>query len=132
MKVLIVDDEPSAQILIRDILSPYGECDIAVDGEEAIQAYKLALEEKEPYDLICMDIMMPKIDGQTAVKEIVKIEKEKGIKGNQRVKILMLTALDSQKHVMEAFLMGGVKGYIVKPLKAEKLLSEVRKLGLIS
>ena len=70
MRILIVEDEITCRMLLKEILSLYGDCDIAVDGEQAIYAFRLAWEENKPYDLICMDIMMPNIDGQKALEKI--------------------------------------------------------------
>lgn len=130
MKILIVDDEFVSRKLLHVILRPYGVCDIAVDGGEAIEAFKSALEEGNPYQLICMDIMMPGVDGQQALKEIRRIEKAKGISGPDEVKVLMITALGDPKNVMEAFYRGGATAYIVKPINHKKLIEEIRRLGL--
>ena len=81
MRVLIVEDDFVARRVLKEILSPYGECDIVVDGEEAVQAFRLAWEDEEPYDLICMDIMMPNVDGHESLKRIRLIEQEMGNKG---------------------------------------------------
>ncbi len=131
MRILIVDDESTCYTVIQGILSPYGECDIAINGTEALRAYDNALEESKPYGLICMDIMMPDMDGQAALKEIRKIEKEKDFRSSEKVKVIMTTALEDQKNVIEAFYRGGAASYIVKPIEKQKLLDEVRKLGLI-
>lgn len=131
MKILIVEDDFISRRILKDILSPWGDCDIVVDGEEAIQAFKLAREDNEPYDLICMDIMMPNMDGQEALKQIRQIEKEAGVRGSLEVKVIMVTALDDPKTVFRAYYKGGATSYIVKPIEKEKLLQEIRSLGLI-
>ena len=131
MRVLIVEDDFTSRKLLQKFLSPYGECDIAVDGEEAIEAYKLSWLKNEPYDLICMDIMMPKVDGQQALREIRDIEKEMNIKAADEVKVIMTTVLDDPKNVFRAFNHGGAASYIVKPIRKQTLLEEMRKLGLI-
>lgn len=131
MRILVADDESTCYTVIEGILSPFGECDIATNGSDAVQAYKNALEQGKPYSLICMDIMMPDMDGQTALKEIRKIEKEKDLRSSDKVKVIMTTALEDQKNVIEAFYRGGAASYIVKPIEKQKLIDEVRKLGLI-
>ena len=130
MKCLIVEDEFVARRLMQRYLSSYGDCDIAIDGKEAIEAFTWAMEEKAPYDLICMDIMMPNMDGHEALKAIRQIENEHGISGLDGVKVIMVTALEDSKNVMGSF-REGCEVYIVKPVEKKKLLAEVEKLGLI-
>ena len=130
MRILIVEDEITSRQLLHGMLSSYGQCDTVVDGDEAIDAFRLALEEDKPYDLVLMDIMMPKINGQEALREIRDIEKSKGIRGPQKVKAIMTTALEDQKNVIDAFYKGGASAYLVKPIEKAKLIEEMKKLGL--
>ena len=131
MRVLVVEDDFISRKLLTTLLGHYGECDIAVDGREAVDACRLALDEDNRYDLICMDIMMPVLDGQAALREIRGLEKERSIPANQEVKVIMTTALDDPKNVMEALNKGGAAAYVVKPIDKKKLVEEVRKLGLL-
>ena len=130
MKYLIVEDDFVARKLLQRYLSSYGDCDIAVDGNEAVEAFNQAMDEKEPYDLICLDIMMPNMDGREALKAIRQIESEHGISGLDSVKVIMTTALGDSKNVMGAF-REGCEVYIVKPVEKDKLLKEMENLGLI-
>lgn len=131
MKTLVVEDDFTSRTLLQKILASYGECDIAVNGDEAIKAFCFAMEQKIPYDLICLDIMMPMLDGQQALKAIREVEKEKRIKGPDEVKVIMTTALEDPKTVIESYYKGGATSYLVKPLDRKKLMTEIRKLGLI-
>ena len=131
MRILIVEDEFVSRRVIKEYLSPYGDCDVVVDGEEAIEAFRLAWDEGDPYDLICLDIMMPNMNGQEALKKMREIEKELGVKSPGEAKIIMVTALDDPKSVVEAFYKGGATSYIVKPLDRAKLIQEIRSFGLI-
>lgn len=130
MKTLIVEDDFMSRRLLQKILSPYGSCDIAVDGKESVEAFRLALEENQPYDLICLDIMMPKMDGQEVLREIRKIEVEKSIHGLRGAKIIMTTALGDKGNIMKAF-KEQCEAYLVKPIDRKKLLKEIRNLGLL-
>jgi len=130
MKYLIVEDDFAARRLLQRYLSGYGDCDVAVDGHEAIEAFRQALDENKPYDLICLDIMMPNMDGRDALKAIRQIEREHGILGLDGVKVIMTTALGDSKNIMGSF-REGCEAYIVKPIRKEKLLEEMENLGLI-
>jgi two-component system chemotaxis response regulator CheY len=130
MKYLIVEDDFAARRLLKRYLSGYGDCDVAVNGNEAIEAFRQAMDEKEPYDLICLDIMMPNMDGRDALKAIRQIEREHGIYGLDGAKVIMTTALGDSKNVMGSF-REGCEAYIVKPVEKDKLLEEMENLGLI-
>ncbi|MGA1867079.1 MAG: response regulator [bacterium] len=131
MNTLVVDDDFLCRKLLQKILSPYGECDIAVNGEEALSAFEIALNEESPYNLICLDIMMPNLDGQETLKRIRQIESERGIGGLDGVKIIMVTALKDGKNILGAF-KAGCETYIIKPITREKILTELEKLRLIA
>jgi len=130
MKYLIVEDNFAARRLLKRYLSDYGDCDVAVDGHEAVEAFRQAMDEKEPYDLICLDIMMPNMDGREALMAIRQIEHGHGIDGLDGVKVIMTTALGDSKNVIGSF-REGCEAYIVKPVEKNKLLEEMENLGLI-
>ncbi|RPI73806.1 MAG: response regulator [Desulfobacteraceae bacterium] len=132
MRVLIAEDDFVARRILKEILSPYGDCDVVVDGEEAVRAFQLAHEEQNPYHLVCLDIMMPNLDGQDALKRIRAVESERGIEKKTETKVIMITALSDPKTVFNAFYRGGATAYIVKPIDKTKLLNEIRQFGLIS
>lgn len=131
MRILVVEDEFITRKLLLSILSIYGECDVAVDGEEAVLAFTMAHEENRPYDLICLDILMPNKDGHQALKEIREKEKIRAIKGPDEVKIMMMTTLGDPVNVFEAYNKGGATSYIVKPVDKVELIAEIHKLGLL-
>jgi len=130
MKALIVDDEFTSRKLLVKILSEYAECDIAVNGKEAVNAFKGALEENQPYDLICMDIKMPEMNGQEALKQIRSIEKEKNIHGYDGVKIIMTTILSDGENIRTAF-KEQCESYLVKPIEKEKVVNILNEFGFI-
>ena len=79
LRILIVDDDLMGRRLLQRFLSPYGDCDTAADGKEALLVFRAAAEKGEPYDLICLDIVMPEMDGRTALKEMRAWEEEQDI-----------------------------------------------------
>ncbi|MDD2318577.1 MAG: response regulator [Geobacteraceae bacterium] len=130
MKTLIVEDDFTSRLLLQEFLKSYGPSHIAVNGKEAVIAVRLALEANEPYDLICIDIMMPEMDGQLALKEIRAQEEAKGLKPADWAKVVMTTALDDPKNVIGAY-HNLCDAYLAKPIHKSKLLEELRKLRLI-
>lgn len=130
MKALIVEDDFTSRKVLLKFLEPYGECDIAVDGKEALEAFIDASEAGEPYDLVFLDIMMPEMDGHGVLKSIRAHESSKGIEGRDVAKVIMTTALDDSSNVLEAF-KSGCEAYVVKPIDKETLYHEMKKLGII-
>ena len=59
MKALVVDDDSITRMVLQKILCGYAEVHSCVDGNEAVLAYRRALERGDPYDLVCMDLLMP-------------------------------------------------------------------------
>ena len=130
MRILIVDDDADFSRLISNYLSSFGECEVAVNGQDAIESVKLAFEEAHPYDLICLDIMMPNLDGQDALKKIRDIEKEKGITVGEGAKVIMITALDDDDQRLVSFLRL-CDGYLTKPFQKEELFEKLREIELV-
>jgi two-component system, chemotaxis family, chemotaxis protein CheY len=130
MRTLIVEDDFTSRLLLQTFLSKYGECHVAVNGNEAIAAFRLAREKGEHYDLICMDIMMPEMDGQTAVRQIRALEEGEGTLSTSGAKIIMTTALDDVKNVVQSF-QSLCDAYLFKPIDAAKLLGHMRDFHLV-
>lgn len=131
MRILIVEDEFTSRKLLTALLSDYGQCDTASDGVECVETFKNALDEDLPYDLICMDIMMPNKDGHQALKEIRAIEHERGVNPTKEAKVVMVTALNDPKTVVKAYYKGGAAAYLPKPIEVESLQAILRDLALI-
>lgn len=130
MKTLIVEDDFTSRVLMQEYLRPYGESHIAVHGKEAVDAYRMALFDGNPYDLICLDILMPEMDGQETLRIIRKLEENRGIYSSDGVKIIMTTALDDMENIFSAY-KGLCDGYLVKPICRDKLVNTLELCGLI-
>lgn len=115
MKILIVDDEPDLRDQLRETLRQQRyDVDTAADGEAALDRLF-----DGPYDLILLDVMLPKIDGLRVLREI----REAGI----RTPVLMLTA----KGTVEDKIMGlddGADDYLAKPFAMAELMARIRSL----
>jgi len=130
MKILIAEDDFVSRKFIFKFMSQFGDCDVTVDGMEAIEVFLMSLEEGSYYDLVCLDIMMPEVDGLKALKTMRKLEEERNIPEVNRAKVIMTTALNSTDEVFDSF-GSGSEAYAVKPIDTEKLTDVMRKLGLI-
>ena len=131
MKALIVEDDFTSRLVLQGILKKFGEVHIAVHGLECIAAFAKALNNGIRYDLVCLDIMMPEMDGHEALKRIREMETQAGISARNEVKVLMTTALDDPKNVFEAYFKGGATSYLVKPVHAGNVIKELQKFCLI-
>ena len=128
-KILIVEDEFVSRTKLQKILSILGEVHHACTGKEAEEAFLLAHEEGNPYDLITVDIKLPDMSGTDVVRHIRSYEKMNQIhQKHNDVKILMVTA-HSGKNVMDSF-KGGCEGYIVKPFDSMMISRVLHKMGM--
>ena len=129
MRILLAEDDFVTRKFMMNFLSKYGECDVTVDGMEAVDAFMMALEEDEPYDLVCLDVMMPVMDGYQALVGIRNLEKERNIPEEKAVKVIMATALNDEKNVKMAFDLGCTI-YSGKPIDQDRFDQALKKLGL--
>jgi two-component system chemotaxis response regulator CheY len=130
VKTLIVEDEFTSRALLREILKRFGVPQIAMNGREGVEAVRTALETGAPFDLICLDIMMPEMDGQEALRRIRTLETQAGIDAEKRAKVIMTTALADRNTVVEA-INAQCDYFLVKPIDGRALLDELRRFGLI-
>jgi two-component system, chemotaxis family, chemotaxis protein CheY len=130
MKTLIVEDDFTSRLLMQTILADYGDCHTAVNGREAVEAFRIAVQNDEPYDLVCMDVMMPQMDGLSALNAIRRVEGTLSITHRQGAKIILTTALKDQDTVTTAY-RELCDGYLVKPIDKGLLLRVIRELGLL-
>jgi len=116
MKILLVEDDPNLGLLLQDYLQLKGKFDVVLckDGEEGLKAFT-----KQQFDLLILDVMMPKKDGFTLGKEIRKM--------NATVPIIFATAKSMIEDKTQAFNLGG-DDYITKPFRIEELLLRINAL----
>ena len=127
-KILVVDDEPHITGPIKDVLEEQGyRVDILDNGKKALDLYHLCVD-KDPYDLILLDIVIPRMSGLEVLNTIRKEEEAKGVSPERRVPIIMLSGL-KETWMNDAF-QDGCNDYIVKPCEMNFLLMKVReKIG---
>lgn len=128
-RILIVDDDVPSRELMGILLGDYGLCSFAANGTEAIKAFESGIEAREPFGLVCLDIMMPEMDGLETLKKIRDVENTCGIESNDKVTVIMTTTASQESKVMRAFHYGCC-GYLVKPISKEALIREMKKTPL--
>jgi two-component system chemotaxis response regulator CheY len=129
LRILVVDDDPDARRLQQAFLKPFGECDVAVDGWEAVQLVAQARDDAKPYDLICLDIIMPNLDGREALRAIRAAERAKRIPSEQTATVIMMTSVDDPETRFASF-RDECNAYLIKPVNKLKLAAMMRELGL--
>jgi two-component system chemotaxis response regulator CheY len=132
MRILIVEDDLVARQHLVRLLEDHGTCSVAVHGRQAVDAVRASLAKEEPYDLICLDINMPRLDGRACLDEIRGVEKAEGVAESRRAKIVMTTAVAPKDALVDLMIDGGCDGYICKPVREAVLIERLRKLGLIA
>jgi DNA-binding response OmpR family regulator len=111
MKILIVDDEDMIRGVLREYVEFEGnEADEASNGMDAVKLCK-----EKDYDLVLMDVMMPKLDGFSAVKEIKKYKD---------VPVIMLSARGEEYDKLFAFELG-VDDYVTKPFSPKEVMARI-------
>jgi two-component system, chemotaxis family, chemotaxis protein CheY len=131
MNTLIIEDDVTNGLFLQQLLKHYGPSQVAVNGKAAVEAVRLALEAENPYDLIFLDVMMPEMDGHTALKQIRVLEEEAGIWASYQAKVVMTTALLSDTQKASAAFSSVCHAYVGKPIDKAKLLEILRQLALI-
>lgn len=114
-KILIVDDNDLMRALLRGILR---NADYHIIGEARNGAVALELVERDKPDIICMDVMMPEMDGLEALQNIKAAHPE--------IIVVMITGNPSVENVQES-IRGGANGFIIKPFNAAKVLDTLER-----
>ena len=130
MRILIAEDDRMSRTFLEEFMRDYGECDSAADGMETLDRCLESIRQERPYDLLCLDIMMPKVDGLKVLKVIRQLERQKNVADEDHLKIIMMTALADVGYVDEAFRQG-CDAYASKPVDTDKVENVMRNLGLI-
>lgn len=127
MKILVVDDEFVALNKMTGILSAFGECDAATNGEQALEMYLKALDRIHPYDLVTIDIEMPGMDGLTLLARICEEEKRRQARQTKKIMVSAASSVDNVKQAAH----NRCDAFLVKPVKRQALLQKLVDIGLL-
>jgi two-component system, chemotaxis family, chemotaxis protein CheY len=130
MNILIVDDDFVSRSKLEALLSVYGDCDTAEDGNTGFEMFEKSHEDSSCYDLITMDIDMPGMSGHEVLSKIREWEEANDVyKRSGNVRILMATSMQSRTDIMTSF-RAGCEGYLQKPITPENLEEALGKIGI--
>lgn len=130
MKCLIIEDNEFLREGLMLFLRGIAEIETAGDGREGVDRFCAALVGGSPFDLVLLDILMPELDGQQALRLMRKAEKEGGGGGRKSV-IIMTTSLNSPANMEEAMWDGDCTDYLVKPIARADLMAMLQRHGLL-
>jgi len=128
MKILIVDDEEISRKILLAKMGYMGTCVAVNSAKEALAELDKATEEKQPFDLITLDVSMPGMGGQELLEHIRKNEVQEKIPKNDRVKILMISAR-MNVGTINACIKRGCNGYLIKPVSQAQLFQSLSQMG---
>ncbi|ACH37404.1 MULTISPECIES: response regulator [Citrifermentans] len=131
MNCLIVEDNEFSREALRLFLAPHAEIELAADGQEGVELFQNALARGNRFDLVLLDVVMPKLDGQQALKLMRQAEKDYAVTEKQKAVIIMTTALTSAEQMQQALWDGDCTDYLVKPIVRADLLALLRRYRLL-
>lgn len=127
MKALIVDDLEINREMLAVFLEGRATIVFAENGEAAVARVEEALAADAYFDLICMDISMPGMDGHETMKQIRALE---ATRADSRAIVFMVTGSSSPDDMFDALVHGECDDYITKPLMLQNFLNMLSKHGL--
>lgn len=130
MRILIADDDFVNRKFLEKILSQYGEVVAVEDGMSAVEEAAKAMKEKNSFDLICLDIMMTRLDGYKTLEAIREAESKFELSKQERAKVIMISALDEV--VLDSIqVCDDYDAYICKPIVMDKFEALLSKMGFL-
>lgn len=130
-RFLVVDDDSVARLLLGDFLSEFAPCDTAADGKEAFYLFETALAEGKPYSLLCIDLMMPEMDGHTLIRKIREFEKAHPVFSDLHTVIFVITASSSTSDRADLLQKYQCDDYLTKPFSRNAIAANLYENGLV-
>ncbi len=133
MRILIVEDDLTARRVLERFLAELGECELAMDGEEALELFHTAWAKNTPFELICLDLMIPKLDGYQvlgAIRDFERRRVESGESAINRARVIMTTSFNDSETFLRS-VETGCEGFVPKPIDRACLFRTLNELGLL-
>jgi two-component system chemotaxis response regulator CheY len=122
MRILIIDDEQVARARMNSLLSHWGLCETAENGNKALAMFARAVDEGQPYDLITFDIMLPDINGLELLRAVTEKETALGFRSRK----IMVSADGNTENVLQSA--PDCDSFIVKPVSLEILKKKMHSI----
>ena len=130
LKILVAEDDEANRKFLSKLLAKFGEVTVVADGFQAVKSYMQALDEKEPFRLVCLDVMRPKIDGYKALDAIRDLESRNALIDGEKAKIIMISALD-EGGFDEELAGNQYDCYMSKPIDILEFEMNLKRMGMI-
>ncbi|MBF0213525.1 MAG: response regulator [Magnetococcales bacterium] len=131
MNILIVDDNPINRKMLLEYLARYGHCDIASNGVDAVDQFEAEFTTGNPYDLVLLDLMMPRMNGQNALRKIRAIERQYSVPAREQAVVIIVTAIGSPEDVLKTSEFDRNTDLIKKPVRQSELIAKMKSHGLL-
>jgi two-component system chemotaxis response regulator CheY len=128
VRILIVEDDPVSQLFMSTVLSRYGQCSMACDGVAAVSDYIDASLCGNPFELVFMDIMLPKLDGLSAIERIREFEGHNPWHVPNPAQVVVVSAKDDLPNHIRAYCAHDILSYMQKPLERADLEATMDKI----
>ena len=129
MNILIVEDDFFSRTLLGEMLGPYGTLHVAANGEEAVAAVRASFDKQTPYQLICLDIGLPEMNGHEVLQQIRVLEGEHDVSHENAARVVIISALNDGENVLTAF-REQCDGYMVKPFDETRFRELLADFGM--
>ena len=123
--ILIADDHLVDRRIIKQFLKDKAHFHEAADGNEAILSYNFSIRDHAPFDIVLLDLAMPKLDGHEVLRRIRESEDKRQVPINKRVLAIAISALPQSETNLGT---NAFSAYVGKPIDPKELLEKVEKV----
>ncbi len=130
INALIVEDVFLIQRVIERFIEPYGVFTVSNNGKEALKKYAEFFFNGNAFNLVCLDIYLPEMNGLDVLSNIRKFEDEIKLKSEERCKIIIISSVTHPATVQQAYKLG-CDYYVAKPFSKEDIVNALKKIKMI-